>query len=657
MLKRIGEFMLGKSKDPLDASTFHQLALVAFLAWVGLGADGLSSSSYGPEEAFRALGEGHGHLALYLAVATAITVLIISFSYNQIIEMFPHGGGGYAVVSQLMGPFSGLVCGAALVVDYVLTISISIAAGGDAVFSFLPVEWAGQKVLVASLFIGLLIWMNMRGVKESIKVLTPIFLVFVFTHFALIVYGIFSHGSELPGIVHGAVNETQAMVQSEAGWWGLIALLLTAYSLGGGTYTGIEAVANGMNTLAEPKVRTGKRTMVYMALSLAFTAAGILICYMLWNVTHVPGKTMNAVLTEAVFGQWVVMGIPVGKGLVYVTLVSEGLLLFVAAQAGFIAGPTVLSNMAVDSWMPHRFANLSVRLVRQNGVLVMGIAALLILWYTKGKVSTLVVLYSINVFITFTLSQYAMAKHWWAVRAERKDWMPRFAINAVGTALTSVILVSTTIIKFSHGGWVTLVITGAFIGFCMLIHRHYDNVKLALRRLDDLLINLPIPEMAPEYVPPKPEGPTAVLLVNGYGGLGIHAIFSIRKLFRSQEFKNFLFVSVGQIDSARFKGVEELEHFKRKMEEDLARYVDLAQRMGYYSEYRYAMGTDRVSELEKICTTIADDFVEPVFFCGKLVFAREDNFTKMLHNQTAMEIQRRLMFAGLNTIVVPVRVL
>lgn len=657
MLKRIGEVMLGKSKDPLDASTFHQLALVAFLAWVGLGADGLSSSSYGPEEAFRALGEGHGHLALYLAVATAITVLIISFSYNQIIELFPHGGGGYAVVSQLMGPFSGLVCGAALVVDYVLTVSISIAAGVDAVFSFLPAAWADHKVLVATLFIALLIWLNMRGVKESIKVLTPIFLVFVATHLLLIVYGIFSHGTELPSIVQGAVAETHSMVNGDAGWTGLIILLLTAYSLGGGTYTGIEAVANGMNTLAEPKVRTGKRTMIYMALSLAFTAGGILICYMLWQVSHVPGKTMNAVLTEAVFGQWQVLGIPVGKGLVYITLASEGLLLFVAAQAGFIAGPTVLSNMAADSWMPHRFANLSVRLVRQNGVLLMGIAALLILWYTKGNVSTLVVLYSINVFITFTLSQYAMAKHWWTVRAERKDWHYRFAINSVGTALTCVILVATTFIKFSHGGWVTLVITGAFIGVCLLIHRHYDNVKLALRRLDDLLVNLPIPEMAPEYVAPRPEGPTAVLLVNGFGGLGIHAIFSIRKLFRSQEFKNFIFVSVGQIDSARFKGVEELDHFKAKMEEDLARYKDLAQRMGYYSEYRFAMGTDRVSELERICTGIADDFVEPVFFCGKLVFAREDNFTKMLHNQTAMEIQRRLMFAGLNTIVVPVRVL
>jgi K+ transporter len=287
----------------------------------------------------------------------------------------------------------------------------------------------------------------------------------------------------------------------------------------------------------------------------------------------------------------------------------------------------------------------------------MGLAALVILWYTKGNVSMLVVLYSINVFITFTLSQYAMFKHWWTVKTQQADWKIRFFINFIGFLLTSVILVATTIIKFTQGGWVTLVITGAFIGICLATERHYRGVKQALKRLDDLLVNLPFPEEAPAYVPPQPEGPTAVLLVNGYNGLGIHAIFSIKKLFRAQEFKNFIFVSVGQIDSSKFKGAEELEGLRTKITDDLDRYVDLAKRMGYYSERRYGLGTDRVSELTKLCSSIADDFVEPVFFCGKLVFAREDNFTKMLHNQTAMEIQRRLMFAGLNTIVVPVRVL
>jgi amino acid transporter len=554
-----------------------------------------------------------------------------------------------------MGPFPGLVCGSALVIDYVLTVSISIAAGVDAIFSFLPPHWGAHKVAVATVLVVVLIWLNMRGVKESIKVLLPIFLVFIFTHLLLIVYGVLSHGSQLPSMFGDAMVETNQTVQ-QVGWWGLISLLLTAYSLGGGTYTGIEAVSNGMSTLREPRVKTGKRTMLYMATSLAFTAGGILLCYMLWHVEHQDGKTMNAALLDAVFGNWSVLGIPVGKAFVYLSLVFEGLLLFVAAQSSFIAGPMVLSNMASDSWLPHRFANLSVRLVRQNGVLLMGLVALVILWLTKGQVSVLVVLYSINVFITFTMSQWAMCKHWLQSR-ESGPWRFKFFVNFIGFILTAIILVATTVIKFSQGGWITLVMTGAFIGLCWITNRHYRGVALALRRLDDLLINLPIPEVAPEEKPASLEGPTAVLLVNGYSGLGIHAIFSIRKLFRSQEFKNFIFVSVGQIDSSKFKGVEEIENLRQSITDGLDRYVDLAQRMGYYSERRYSLGTDRVSELTKICSNIADDFVEPVFFCGKLVFAEENNITRALHNQTALEIQRRLMFAGLNTIVVPVRVL
>src|SRR6476661_2323900 len=136
--EKIREILLGKPLDPLKTETRHSLALVAFLAWVGLGADGLSSSAYGPEEAFKALGE-HGHFGLYLAIATAVTVFIISLAYNQIIELFPTGGGGYRIATVLIGPHAGLISGAALIVDYVLTISISVASGVDALFSLLPV--------------------------------------------------------------------------------------------------------------------------------------------------------------------------------------------------------------------------------------------------------------------------------------------------------------------------------------------------------------------------------------------------------------------------------------------------------------------------------------------------------------------------------------
>ncbi len=226
MLKKFKDMFIGKALDPTAVDVFHKMSLIAFLAWVGLGADGLSSSAYGPEEAFRALGGNH-HLALYLALATALTVFIISASYNQIIELFPGGGGGYVVASKMLGPGPGVVAGAALLIDYVLTITVSIASGVDAVFSFLPPDWQAWKLASEFIFIFLLIWLNMRGMKESIQVLIPIFLVFILTHALLIGWGVFSHGTELPGLLHGAVGETRQMVAQD-GLWRLVVVLFPA---------------------------------------------------------------------------------------------------------------------------------------------------------------------------------------------------------------------------------------------------------------------------------------------------------------------------------------------------------------------------------------------------------------------------------------------
>src|SRR5215204_6580953 len=181
--------VFGKPKDPLDPRVFHQISLVAFLAWVGLGADGLSSSAYGPEEAYLALGQ-HFYLALLLAILTAVTVFIISASYSQIIELFPTGGGGYLVATKLLGSRAGLVSGSALVVDYMLTITISIASSADALFSFLPAALAAYKFAVEILLIFALIFLNLRGVRESVLVLLPIFLLFIVMHIAAITLGI-----------------------------------------------------------------------------------------------------------------------------------------------------------------------------------------------------------------------------------------------------------------------------------------------------------------------------------------------------------------------------------------------------------------------------------------------------------------------------------
>ena len=646
------ELVFGKAKDPLDPKVFHQISLVAFLAWVGLGADGLSSSAYGPEEAYLALGE-HFFLALPLAILMAVTVFVISASYSQIIELFPTGGGGYLVATKLLGTKAGLVSGGALVVDYMLTITISVASAGDQIFSFLPPSMHGAKFGVQIVLIFFLIYLNLRGTKESVLFLLPIFLVFVVAHIVAIALGIFPNAGQVSTVATQTTGELTGDIQG-LGVWATLGILLHAYSLGGGTYTGIEAVSNSLQVLREPRVVTGKKTMRYMAVSLAFTASGLLLCYLLNQVVHEPGKTLNASLLEKIYGGLFSSSWPVAYGLVVITLLSEAAILLVAAQTGFIGGPTLLSNMAIDSWVPHRFSHLSDYLVTRYGVWFMGLASLAFLLYTGGQVKILVVMYSINVFLTFTLSQLGLCRHW--LQAKDKRHWRKLCVSGLGLMLTATILVVTVVIKFAEGGWVTVLVTTGFIFVCYIVRSHYNEVRGALKSLDDTLINIPFHPDLKKPVPVKdPLAPTAVVITRDFDGIGIHSLLSIARLFPNH-FKNVVFVSVGLIDSGRFKGLSEIENLRRSKEEDLKSFVDFGNCLGWYAEYRCSLGIDLMEELEKLCKSVAQEFPKSVFFAGKLVFQKENFLARLLHNHTPHTLQQRLQFEGLEMMVLPIRV-
>jgi amino acid transporter len=652
MSERFRNLLVGGPRNLRDPNLHRQMVLIAFFAWVGLGADGLSSSSYGPEEAFLTLG-AHTHLALYLAVALIFTVFLISASYSQIIELFPSGGGGYLVATRLLSPTLGVVSGCALVIDYTLTIATSVASGCEAIFSFLPPDWSLYKPTAEFGAIIALTMLNLRGVRESVAALIPIFVAFIATHIALIAWGILSHGAALGHLTADTVRDTHAAVR-ELGTLGVLAVFLKAFSLGGGTFTGIEAVSNGVQILREPRVHTARKTMLYMAASLSFTAGGIMLCYLLNGVTHQPGQTLNASLWGSLTRGWHVGGLDIGPALVVITLVSEGALLFVAAQTGFIDGPRTLSVMAVDRWVPTRFAHLSERLVTQNGVLLIGLAGLLTLAYTGGSLKVLIVMYSINVFITFTLSQLGMVRHWWQSRRRETHWRRRFGLALLGSVVTGTILMVTTVVKFREGGWVTLTVTAAFVGVCMLVHRHYARVRRLLSTLDDTLTQLPLPEPAHEPELAR-DGPTAVICVSSYGGLGIHTLLSVQRLL-PRHFKNMVFVSVGVVDSGQFKGADSLPDLEAKVRGDLEQYVRMARRMSCYAEYRYLLGTDVIAELETLCADLVKEFRGVTVFVGQLVFQRETVFTRTMHQETADAIQRRLQFRGIQVVILPIRV-
>src|SRR5258706_6651385 len=265
MFERLRGFLLGGPKNLLDPRIHHSLALVAFFAWVGLGSDGLSSSSYGPQQAYLHLAS-HQHLALYLVVAMVLTVFLISASYSQIIELFPSGGGGYLVGTKLLGHTPGVISGCALVVDYVLTIAISIASGVEALFSLVPAEWGALRLPCDLLVVFALTGLNLRGVKESVAILTPIFIAFMLTHVGLITYGIFGHAGNLPHLISDTAKDTHQAL-TNLGLWGVAVIFLRAFALGGGTFTGVEAGTNSTPILPEPPPRTRKRTLPQLALS------------------------------------------------------------------------------------------------------------------------------------------------------------------------------------------------------------------------------------------------------------------------------------------------------------------------------------------------------------------------------------------------------
>ncbi len=390
---------------------------------------------------------------------------------------------------------------------------------------------------------------------------------------------------------------------------------------------------------------------------------------------------MNAVLLERVAGNWSLGGVHFGREFVIASLFSEGALLFVAAQAGFLDGPRVMANMATDSWLPHRFAALSDRLSMRNGVMLIAAAAFAALFYTRGDVSKLVVMYSINVFLTFSLSNLAMTKFWIQHRREHSSWIKPLLGHLLALALCTTILVITTLEKFAEGGWITLVMTTLVVALCFSVKRHYGLVVRALRRLDDDLPSPPEVERidlevvaaaarAPsEFTTggtrgllehhgardPDPRKPVAILLVGGYSGLGRHALLTLLRMFPNH-FGGIIFVSVAVVDSESFKGADQIAALEQRTRQNLIKYERYAHSLELHAASAFAIGTEVAVELEKIAADLTHRYPAALFVAGQLIFEQDTFWNRLLHNETAFMVQKRLQRMGLPMIVVPVRV-
>lgn len=311
--------------------------------------------------------------------------------------------------------------------------------------------------------------------------------------------------------------------------------------------------------------------------------------------------------------------------------------------------------MASDYWVPRHFRDLSTRLVRQNGVIVMGAASLAILLWTRGDVSVLVVLYSINVFLTFSLSLFGLCIYWWRNRKEASNWLVRLGLSAMGFTLTASVLAITLYEKFTTGGWLTVVITSSVIALCFLIRRHYNETREQLAKAD-AFFSEPAPKTEAIDLPQiDHEQPTAIVLVGKHRGASMHALLWVQRLFPGH-FKNFVFLAVGEVDAQSYEGQEQLHRLREAIDASLRYYAESCNRHGLATEYRIAFGTDPVAEFSRLAEIVMNEYPNSVCFASKLVFARVNFLTAWLHNQTPLEIQQRLHMTGKHMVLLPMKV-
>jgi len=635
----------------LDAEAQQRNSLAVFLAWAGLGANSLSAACYGPENSFLALG-GHAELGLPLALVTVIAVLLIALAHIQVLELFPNGGGAYQVASHLLGPHAGLIAGAALLVDYVLAITVSLASGAEALFSLLPLDAHAYKLPLEAALVVVLAILNLRGLRLAIWLLLPIVLLFLVVHGALIIYGVSLMAPDVGTALHNTSAGIRELSET-SGWVFVIALFIRAYGLGGSTYSGVEAISNNVNLLAEPRVRTGRLTMLCVSASLAFIAGGLIVLYSTWRAQAVSGETLNASVFSAILAS---LGLDQGttQSMLLLIMALEAAILLVAANSILIFGQSLLAHMASDSWLPHQFRNLSVRLVRQNGVVFVSSCALAILYWTGGDLAVLVVYYSITVFLSLALAKAGLIRYWWAQRKQTRAWLARLIISATGLLVVLGILFVTVAERFFTGGWATLCLTVAVILVCVAIRRHYQWVDERRRDMDTqfALSAQEIAELQP--LPARLAGATAVLLTTQRWGPTIHTLLWIQRLFPGH-FPNVHLISAVAVDARTVSMPERLEKQARTASEAIAQVQAFCAKFGLYFSHSIAYGTDPVEQLTQLAIQANSEFDNCVYFSNKLIFPAEKRFVEWLHNQTALGLQRRLQTEAIPLVIIPIK--
>lgn len=452
-----------------------------------LASDNISSSAYATEEAMRVLAlAGLGALALTMPIALAVVAVlaIVVLSETRVIRAYPNGGGSYLVARENHGTLAGLIAAAALLIDYVLTVAVSTAAGVAAIASFIP-DVHDIRVPLALALIALLTIGNLRGVREAGLVFAAPTYAYMLAMLGLIGYGVFRVASgNVPAAAHAPNPFSDAGTQALA-----LLLILRAFASGSVGLTGSEAVANGVPSFRKPESRNAVITLVLMGAIFSVVFLGL--TYLATTIGIRPdlheAETVNSLLTRSIVGD--------GSPYYYFVQVSTAIILLLAANTGFTGFPRLASVLANDRFMPRHFADMGSRLAFNTGILALAVVAGLVLTAFGGSVTSLVPLYTIGVFLAFTLSQSGLVRRWWRLRD--RGWQFSIVLNSVGAVVTGVVLVVVAVTKFEHGAWMVILILPVLVAILYATHLHYRDVHDALVLQD---LDLPIPELKPPAV-------------------------------------------------------------------------------------------------------------------------------------------------------------
>jgi len=473
---QVKEFFLGKSL-PTSAHSEERLTNAAALAV--LSSDALSSVAYATEEILLVLvAAGSGALGLSLPIAIAIIALlgIVVLSYRQTIRAYPQGGGSYIVARENLGLYPGLVAGGSLMIDYILTVTVSISACTAALTSAIP-ALQSHTVLLCLIFIFLIMLANLRGVKESGQIFMVPTYAFIVSIFLLIGIGLFKYSTGQVAVEYPSLPVTEGIS---------VFFILRAFSAGCTALTGVEAISDGVLAFKPPESKNARLTLLYLGVILGFMFVGITYLANIYHIVPGEGQTVVSLLGRAILGTG-----PVYYFLQVVTL----LVLMLAANTSYADFPRLCYFLARDGFLPRQLSLLGDRLVYSNGIILLSTCAGILAIIFKGQVNAIIPLYAVGVFTSFTLSQAGMVRHWF--QGQTRNWRASAIMNALGAFATLIVLLVIISTKFLLGAWLVVVAIPLLVTLFAVIHQHYQYVAQRLS----------IQELAPRsYISvPKPE--------------------------------------------------------------------------------------------------------------------------------------------------------